>query len=150
MAIALREYAMDTPFAILIADRNRNVREFLRRELAAEGYQAQTAGNAGEIAARLSSGPSVGLVILDGDIAGADCAAVVRTIRAMSRTLPVIVHVHGVEEAGAVLNERFTIFVKKSEDLTRLKAAVAEALHHFQTDGNAVRAFPGHAGSAGG
>jgi len=134
-------------FTILIADRNRNVRELLRRELAADGYQAQTAGHAGEIAERLASGPPVDLVILDDDIAGADCAAMVRKIRTLARTLPVIVHGHGVEEAGEALSEKFTIFVKKSEDLTRLKAAVAEVLRHFQADGNAVRAFPDRAGS---
>jgi DNA-binding NtrC family response regulator len=137
---------MNALFTVLITDRNRYVRELLRRELAAAGYQTATAGNAGEIAARLAQGPPVDAIVLDDDIAGADCAAVVRAIRTHSRTLPVIVHGHGVEEAAAALGEKFTIFVKKNEDLTRLKSAVAGALRHFQPQARPGRTPPAPSG----
>jgi len=138
---------MNAFFTILIAGRNRNVRELLRRELSAEGYQTATAGHAREIAERLALEPPVDLVVLDDDLAGADCAVMVRKIRTLRRTLPVIVHGHGVEEVGEALSEKFTIFVKKNGVLTRLTAAVAGALRHFQPENRADRAFLDPAGS---
>lgn len=40
---------MEKKFTLLIADRNRNVREFLKRELIAEGYGVKVARNGQEI-----------------------------------------------------------------------------------------------------
>ena len=45
---------MNAPGKILIADRNRHVREFLQRELEAEGYQV-TAASKAETALKLAN-----------------------------------------------------------------------------------------------
>ena len=56
---------VNTSGKILIADRNRHVREFLRRELLAEGYQVEEARDGREILGLLNGGTLPDLLILD-------------------------------------------------------------------------------------
>jgi DNA-binding NtrC family response regulator len=140
---------MNEIFTILIAERNRNVRELLRRELAAEGYRIETAGCAKEVDGRLPAAPPLDAIVLDNDMPEAGRAAMVRKIRLARPNLPVIVHGHGIEEAGEALRERFTTFVKKSEDLSRLKAAVAGVLGRNQPEKYAGREMTDLTGSGG-
>jgi CheY-like chemotaxis protein len=52
----------------LIADRNRHVRDFLRRELTAEGYQVEMAADGREVLSRIEGADPPHLLILDLEI----------------------------------------------------------------------------------
>ena len=56
---------MDKGITILIADRNRHVREFLKRELAAVGYRVRLAKNGREVLNWVNHYPPPDLLILD-------------------------------------------------------------------------------------
>ena len=56
---------MAEPPKILIADRNRHVRDFLRRELHAEGYRIEVARDGREVLNHLQGHEPPDLLILD-------------------------------------------------------------------------------------
>ncbi|MBW1738006.1 MAG: response regulator [Deltaproteobacteria bacterium] len=59
---------MAKKFTILIADRNRNVREFLKREMIAEGYRVRLAKNGQEVLKLAYQHGPLDLLILDMDL----------------------------------------------------------------------------------
>ena len=56
---------MGDTFIIMIADRNRNVRELLRRELESEGYQVRLAKDGRQVLRSINSDEPPDLLILD-------------------------------------------------------------------------------------
>jgi len=63
-------------FTILISDRNHNVREFLKREMMAEGYRVRLAKNGREILEWAYHHESIDLAILDLDLPDASVMAI--------------------------------------------------------------------------
>ena len=59
---------MKQGFTILIADRNPHIREFLRREMMAEGYRARLAKNGREVLRLVYQRGPLDLLILDPDL----------------------------------------------------------------------------------
>jgi DNA-binding NtrC family response regulator len=77
---------------ILIADRNPHVRNFLRREMASEGYRVDLAEKAQEVLRALLKPRRVDFLVIDPDLAGAMECRLADELRRHLPTLPVIVH----------------------------------------------------------
>jgi DNA-binding NtrC family response regulator len=87
-----RRFSVEKEFTILIADRNRRVREFLRREMLVEGYQVRLAGSGQEVLEYIDRRQPVDLIILDPDLPDAGECKLLERVRESTPTLPVIVH----------------------------------------------------------
>lgn len=59
---------MGRQFTILISDRNRNVREFLKCEMMTEGYRVRLAKSGREVLELACNDESIDLAILDLDL----------------------------------------------------------------------------------
>ena len=79
-------------FTILISDRNRNVREYLKREFTAEGYRVIIARSAQEILEWIYNNESIDLVILDPELPYSDEKSLLEKINDRVPSLPVVVH----------------------------------------------------------
>ena len=79
---------------ILISDRNKNVREYLKREMKLDGYNIELAKSAGEILDRIRHDDSIGLLILDPDLPDLDYESLMQTLIEMTAKLPVILHAY--------------------------------------------------------
>ncbi len=111
---------------ILVTDRNRHVREFLCRELLAEGYQVEAARNGREVLELLNGENPPDLLILDLELPYLTELKVLEILQERLPSLPVVIHCFQPESdqhlpgAAALLEKR--------EDTHLLKEVVAELL----------------------
>jgi len=126
---------MERRFTILLTDRNRHVRELLRRELAAEGYRVETARDGREVLGCLYHVSSIDLLVLDPDILYMAEAGLLKRLRRLRPELPVILHGFSLEELEALKLDQPFLFLEKSENMDRLKARIREVLHGIHPDG---------------
>jgi DNA-binding NtrC family response regulator len=117
---------VNSPGKILIADRNRHVRDFLRRELMSEGYQVEVARDGREILQMLNGQDQPDLLILDLELPYLIELKVLELLQERLPSLPVVIHSF-LPEAESHLPEAAK-FLEKSEDTNLLKAVVAELL----------------------
>jgi CheY-like chemotaxis protein len=113
---------------ILIADDNRNIREYCRGELEDEGYQVVVAQDGGE-AVRLTSRLRPQLVVLDMCMPGVDGLEALARIKRIEPELPVIFFTSF--DDACLPDDRAcdaTACVETRADLTELKRVVAAAL----------------------
>jgi DNA-binding response OmpR family regulator len=116
-------------FTILVADKNKNVRDFLRRELAAEGYAVDIAGDGDKLLAQLDREDSLDLLVLDLEMPDIDNAKIFEKTQTRQPPLPVIVHTFLTEESerDPSLNKE-EIYIEKSGNIDHLKTAIADRL----------------------
>ncbi|MBW2615230.1 MAG: response regulator [Deltaproteobacteria bacterium] len=122
---------MEKEFTILIADRNRHVRELLKREMMAEGYRVRLAKNGREVLEQAYHHEPLDLLILDLDLPDAGEVAILESIEDRIPTLPVVVHSFLSDSANnrAVLST--AVFVeKKGSSIETLKKVAFEVLHN--------------------
>ena len=116
-------------FIILVADRNRYVREFLRRELTGEGYEIVLAKSAQEILDLIHEKRDIHLLILD---VGVPCAKELSILeKAENRVppLPVVVHSFFSDYREYMSQSGTTVFVEKTgSNVDQLKRVVSEVL----------------------
>jgi len=116
-------------FIILVADRNRYVREFLRRELTGEGYEIILAKSAQEILDLIHEKRDIHLLILD---VGVPCAKELSILeKAENRVplLPVVVHSFFSDYREYMSQSGTTVFVEKTgNNVDQLKRVVSEVL----------------------
>jgi CheY-like chemotaxis protein len=114
------------PGKILIADRNRHVREFLRRELTADGYQVEVARDGREVLEIVNGRDQPVLLILDLDLPYVTELKVLEHLQEQLPSLPVVIHSFlPVEEQHL---PQTAAFLEKREDTNLLKEVVAELL----------------------
>ena len=131
---------------ILIADRNRHVREFLRRELKAEGYQVEVARDGGELLKLIGSEPPPHLLILDLELPYLDELEVLTRLQGRQPPLPVVIHTFLPESPSHLTGPLAAAFLEKKGDTNELKAVVAEVLNRYYPNiaaGSASRAKTG-------
>ncbi|MEJ5366595.1 MAG: hypothetical protein WHS86_15985 [Desulfosoma sp.] len=116
---------MDRPFRILVTDRNRHVRAFLKRELAREGYEVMEAKDCRELQKILRSPVTVDLLVFDPDIAFENFRSMIHLLKERYPSLPVVLHSFGEEPAGG---QDVAAAVRKTGSPGELKAAVARLL----------------------
>jgi DNA-binding response OmpR family regulator len=114
---------------ILIADRNRHVRELLKREMAAEGYRIRLAKNGQEVLNGLADRERLDLLILDPDLPGLNELHIMEDLRNGTLALPIIIHtyVRDFLDGRKVFTAAATV-EKNGHNINRLKQAVVEAL----------------------
>ena len=120
-------------FTILVADKDSNVGDFLRRELSAEGYQVAVAENGGRIIEEIERDKRVDLLVFDLEIPGADSSKILEITQKRNPPLPVVIHTFLTEES----HRRHPgqngggIYIERSGNIDHLKAAVADMLLRF-------------------
>ncbi|WP_428567658.1 MAG: response regulator [Solidesulfovibrio sp. DCME] len=123
---------MDRPRATLvIAERNANIRELLRREFGREGYAVLTAGSGAEVLSRLALAQQVDLLVLDAEMGGPDGSVLLPRLSREFPQLPVVLHGYAGFEAGQGGAAR----VEKDGDFERLKSAVRQVLRPMAGSG---------------
>lgn len=83
---------MKQQFKILIADRNPHVREFLKREMIADGYLVRLAENGRQLIKWVFNKEPVDLLIIDPDLPDTDMASLFATLRDRIPMLPMVIH----------------------------------------------------------
>lgn len=116
---------MDRPFRILVTDRNRHVRAFLKRELAGDGYEVLEARDCRELRKILRSPVAVDLLVFDPDIAFENYRNMIRILRERYPSLLVVLHSFWGEPAEC---PEVQAMVPKTGSPKELKAAVARLL----------------------
>ena len=120
---------MDDKFTLLIADRNRNVREFLRREFSADGYAVKLAKDDRELMNIIETDASGDLLILDLDMPYFGGPEVLEQIRRLKPSLPVVVHTFPTDHSAHEAVKNVAAFLeKKGTNIDHLKAVVRAVL----------------------
>lgn len=83
---------MKQEFNILIADKNPHVREFLKREMIADGYRVRLAQNAKQLLKWIYHNEHPDLLIVDPDFPDADVLSLLSQLKEQFPLLPVVVH----------------------------------------------------------
>jgi DNA-binding NtrC family response regulator len=115
----MRGNAMPAGFTILIADRNRHVRNFLRRELLKEGYRVEVATDAPD------------LLILDLEIPYVGGLTILKRLTHRYPHLPVIIHTFPSEDANDPVVQSAAAFVEKIGNTDRLKRIIQRVLREY-------------------
>ena len=116
-------------FTILIADRNPHVREFLRRELMAEGYRVQVAKNGREVLRMIDVDTPAELLILDMDMPYVSGLAILEEIENRKSTLPVIIHTFRMEyEQHPAVQRAAGFWEKRGNNIDGFKATISQVL----------------------
>jgi len=129
---------VEKEFKILVADRNQHVREFLKRELMAEGYRVGLAKNVQEVLKKAYHSETLDLLILDPDLPGIDKLSLFKKLRDRIPALPVVVHTYLTDYLTDYTNHTDILsevaFVEKSgSSVEGLKKMVCEILRKHQT-----------------
>jgi CheY-like chemotaxis protein len=120
---------MSNQFAILVADRNRNVREFLRREFEADGYFVQLAKDELELLHFLESDAEPDLLILDLDMPIYGGPVLMDKLLDRRPRLPVVIHTLLTEDLGHQAVKRAAAFLeKRGNNIDHLKTVVIGVL----------------------
>ena len=122
---------MPAGFTILIADRNRHVCDFLRRELTAEGYHVEVTKDGRDVLRRIKGEKLPDLLILDLEIPYVGGLVILEGLREHHPELPVVIHTFPTEDASHDVVQSAAAFVEKRGDTNRLKATVRETLNRF-------------------
>lgn len=126
---------MQKRFTLLIADKNKNVRDFLRREFAADGYTVHVANDCNELMGFIGSEQPPDLLIFDLEMPFAGGPETLAQVQCRKPLLPVVVHSflteptadHAVLRAAAVLE-------KKGSNVDSLKQVVMDVLKRTYPD----------------
>ncbi|MBF0507395.1 MAG: response regulator [Deltaproteobacteria bacterium] len=119
---------MNDRFTILVADRNRYVRDFLRREFAAAGYRVVVAKDAIELRRLIQRCRPLHLLVLDLEIPYMGGVTVLEQIRLEYPSLPVILHMFMTEEMSHPAFQDVAAVVEKSGNPDELMRTVSQAL----------------------
>ncbi|MEJ2069137.1 MAG: response regulator [Syntrophobacterales bacterium] len=120
---------MDQAFRILIADRNRNVRNFLRRELLREGYEVILAGEGRELLRLVNGGHSPDILILDPDIpTELTKAELIKLLHFHHPAFPIVIHTLLGDEYDYAEMPGVAVCLEKGEDTALLKKVVADVI----------------------
>lgn len=125
---------MNRPFRILIADRNRHVREFLRREFRLAGYRVQVARDSQEVLMMLDVQDPPDLLVLDLDMPCGDSLELLEHLHAREPPLPVVVHAFLPELTGRSALDHAAALVEKRGDTEFLKSTVMDVLKKCYPD----------------
>jgi len=120
---------MGDKFTLLIADRNRNVREFLRREFSADGYSVKLAKDDRELLNIIETDAPGDLLILDLDMPYFGGPEVLEQLRILKPSLPVVVHTFPTDHSTHESVKNVAAFLeKKGTNIDHLKAVVRAVL----------------------
>jgi DNA-binding NtrC family response regulator len=120
---------VEEKITILIAERNPHVREFLKREMTAEGYRIYLAESGKEVLKYVYNPGPLDLLIIDPDLPDAEINSILKKLQGRIPRLPVILHVFPSDypEYSGILED--AVFVeKKGNSIEGLKNVIFEIL----------------------
>jgi CheY-like chemotaxis protein len=124
---------------ILVADRNRHVRDLLRRELTAEGYLVEVARDGREVLNRIDGNDPPHLLILDLEIPYLDEPEVWARLKDCQPPLPLVIHTllphYPINKTLPIV----AAVVEKEGDTDQLKAVVADVISKYYPNGVPAR-----------
>ena len=127
---------MKKEFTILIADRNPHVREFLKREMVAEGYKVQLAENAREVIKKVYAEEPLDLLIIDLDLPDSDQHSILEKLQKRPSAFPVVVHTFIPKYLNhPALLDLAIIVEKEGNSIDRLKQVALEIRRKSQGRG---------------
>lgn len=115
---------------ILIADRNPHVREFLRREMIADGYCVRLAENGRQLLKWIYHNEPLDLLIVDPDLPDIDVSSLLTKLQNRIPFLPVVVHsfLPDYSDHSDELSH-FLLVEKKGNSIEHLKKIVHDILY---------------------
>jgi len=112
-------------FTILIADRNKHVRELLKRELSDDGHQVILAKTAAEIVTIFSTVEFINLLILDTDLPDGDVVDIMLKLKDRFDALPIIIHsCSGDRQFSLSLSNKIYEIEKGTTSISQIKILV--------------------------
>ena len=134
----IKEKPLAQEYTLLIADRNRYVREFLGREMVKEGYQIRFAKTGAEVLRWIYNPDPVDLLIMDPDFPDINPLALLERIEDRIPTLPVVVHAFASEQIPQTgILSTFTFVEKEGGSIEDLKRVVLQMLQWTSRGGEA-------------
>lgn len=122
---------MEKPFTILIADRNRHVREFLRREMIKVGYHVREAKNGQEVLREVYTHEHLDLLILDPDLPDVNMSTILKKLENRIPPLPVVIHGFPPEYVdNPDVLEKTPFVEKRGDSIEQLKKVAFEVLQN--------------------
>ena len=122
---------MKEKFTILIADGNRNIRDFLQREMRSEGYNVYTAKNGYEIL-KIIDHEHPDIMVLDLDIPFMDGLEILERLQGRRHSIPVVLHCFNNENGNYTDIREVTAFVEKNgNSVNSLKTLIIEILRKY-------------------
>ena len=119
---------MTEKFTLLIADRNRNIREFLQRELITDGYRVLLACDGRQVL-KIIENEVPDLLIIDLDIPYADELRVFERLQNGNQLIPLLVHTLPPGDTTSSFIQRAAGFVEKDgNNITNLKDTITQVL----------------------
>ena len=123
---------MRDTFIIMIADRNRNVRWFLRREFEAEGYLVILAKDGREVLKMTRVGAVPDLLILDLDMPYVDGVKILEQLQDKEPSMPIVIHTTSLEYEGHSAVRKAAAFMEKTgNNIDHLKQLVEDTLRRY-------------------
>ncbi|PQP34472.1 hypothetical protein C6A37_07610, partial [Desulfobacteraceae bacterium SEEP-SAG9] len=120
---------MKEEFNILITDRNPHVREYLKREMVAEGYRVRLAKTGREVIKWVYHHDPLDLLILDPDLPDTTIVSLFEKLQNRIPALPVVVHTFLSDSVDFATGSIEVVFVEKSgSSVENLKRPVADIL----------------------
>jgi DNA-binding NtrC family response regulator len=133
--MSLEGNEMKSQFSILIADRNRHIREFLRREFVADGYTVQLVKDDRELLSLIDAEAGTDLLILDLEMPYSQGIEVLELLLNRRPLLPVIIHTLLTDQAANDAVKRAAAFLeKRGNNIDSLKDAVSSVLRKAYPD----------------
>ncbi|MGB5158430.1 response regulator [Desulfobacterium sp. N47] len=121
---------MKKEFKILIADKNSNVRDFLKREMTAEGYIVKLAENGREVLKWAYHADPVDILILDPDLPDAEESLLLKKLNLKTPYIPVILHTFFSDYIAISRIFDPTVFIEKGgNSIEQLKKVIAGILN---------------------
>ena len=119
-------------FTILIADRNRHVRELLRREFEAGGYRVRLAKDGKQVLTVINSAEPLDLLILDLEIPYVDGVEIIERLKDRESPVPVVIHTFFSEDVKSSAVEKASAIVEKTgSNIDHLRSVVEKVLQKF-------------------
>jgi len=116
---------MNKAQTILVADRNAHVREFLKRELMAEGYDIRMAKCGREVLNWAYRLHPLDLIILDLDLPDIDGPLLFSKLQDRIPALPIVIHSFRSDGTERFVNYESVVFVEKGgNSIEKLKEVV--------------------------
>ncbi len=124
---------MRDSFTILITDRNRHVRELLRREFEADGYRVRLAKDGRQVLTVIDSAEPLDLLILDLEIPYVDGGVeIIERLKDREPPVPVVIHTFFSEDVKSSAVEKASAIVEKTGDnIDHLRSVVEKVLQKF-------------------
>ena len=125
---------MNKEFKILIADRNRHVRNLLQRELHGEGYQVILAGEDKELLRLLQDDNTADVLILDPDLPSSlTKPELITLLHGRRPALPILIYTFLHDDFDYRRLPGVALCLEKEEDINLLKAGITKVINTYYT-----------------